>query len=106
LLFADEDLYFWYMPFEEAAFGSKDELDEAFLATAELIICHNTRIEQKSGVFFNHFRCEYESENGWKRIYGHSGLRWIRAPKVQGHRQVYQSPPLVGCTGIFGRRNS
>jgi hypothetical protein len=95
LLTADETAYFWYMPFEEAAFRSAEQLNRAFLDAVELIIRHNTRIEQKRGLFSTHFKCEYESASGWKRVYGHSGLRWIRAPKTAGRRQVYQSPPLV-----------
>jgi hypothetical protein len=97
LLTAGEGLDFWYMPFEGAAFRSAEQLGKAFLETVELLVRHNTRVEQKRGVFFNHFKCEYESENGWKPVYGHSSARWIRAPRILGRRQVYQSPPLVGC---------
>jgi hypothetical protein len=94
-LTTDEAAHFWYMPFEEAAFRSAEQLNEAFLDTVELIIRHNTRIEQKRGLIFNHFKCEYGSASGWKRIYGLSALRWMRAPKMLGKRQVYQSPSLV-----------
>jgi hypothetical protein len=95
LLNADKASYFWYRPFEEAEFRSAEQLSKAFLEAVELIVRHNTRIEQKRGLFSNHFKCEYESESGWKRLYGHSALRWIRAPKITGRRHVYQSPRLV-----------
>ena len=95
LLNADKSSYFWYRPFEDAEFRSAEQLDKAFLEAVEVIIRHNTRIEQKRGLFFNHFKCEYESASGWKRLYGHSALRWIRAPRITGRQHIYQSPRLV-----------
>ena len=97
LLNADESAGFWYMPFEKAAFRSVEQLDKQFLETVELLVRYTTRIEQRRGVFFNHFKCEYESGVGWKRVYGCSSLRWIRAPKTKTGRQVYLSPPLMDC---------
>ncbi len=70
-------------------------LNKAFIDTVELIMCHSARIEQKRGLLFNHFKCEYESATGWIRISGNSGLRWMRAPKIAGRRHIYQSPQLV-----------
>lgn len=95
LLNAEKSLYFWYRPFEDAEFRSAERLDKEFLETVEVIIRHNTRIEQKRGLFFNHFKCEYESASGWKRVYGHSALRWIRAPRVTGRLRIYKSPRLI-----------
>ena len=95
LLNADKPSYFWYRPFEDAEFRSAEQLDKAFLEAVEVIIRHNTRIEQTRGLFFNHFKCEYESESGWKRLYGMAALRWIRAPKILGRKHIYQSPRLV-----------
>ena len=95
LLTADQTAHFWYLPFEEADFHTGEQLNKAFLDAVEQIACHNTRIEQKRGLFANHFRCEYESASGWKRVSGISALRWIRVPRMPGRRQVYQSPPLV-----------
>jgi hypothetical protein len=95
LLKSDQSSYFWYRPFEEAEFRSARRLNEAFLEAVELIMLHNTRIEQKRGLFSNHFKCEYESASGWKRLYGLSALRWMRAPKITGRQQIYQSPRLV-----------
>lgn len=92
---SDRTAYFWYRPFEEAEFRSTHESSKAFLEVVALIIRHNTRIQQKCGWFFNHFKCEYESESGWKRIYAHSGLRWIRAPKISGRLHTYRSSRLV-----------
>lgn len=95
LLTSEENLYFWYRPFEGAEFRSPEKLNKAFIEVVEVILKHNTRIVQKRGLFSNHFRCEYESASGWSRVYGHSALRWIRAPKIAGRRHVYQSPRLV-----------
>jgi hypothetical protein len=95
LLTADERSYFWYMPFEEPDYRSADQLTEAFLSTTEKIIRHNTRIEQKRGLLFTHFKCEFESPMGWRKVYGHSGLRWIGGPRIKGNTHIYQSPKLV-----------
>ena len=95
LLTSDEGAYFWYRPFEEAEFRSPEQLDKAFIETVKLLVSHNTRIEHRRGLFLNHFKCEYESVDGWKRIYGLSALRWMRAPTIAGRRQVYQSPRLI-----------
>jgi len=95
LLTSDETTHFWYRPFEDAEFRSAEQLDKAFLETVEVIMRHNTRIEQKRGLLFNHFKCEYETASGGSRVYGHSGVRWIGAPKIAGRRHVYQFPPLV-----------
>jgi len=96
LLISDERAYFWYRPFEEAEFRAAEKLNKAFMEAVELIMRRNTRIEQKRGFLFNHFKCEYESADGWMRLYGHSALRWIRAPKIAEGRHVYQSPRLIG----------
>jgi len=95
LLTSHEGAYFWYRPFEEAEFRSPEQLDKAFIETVKLLVSHNTRIEHRRGLFLNHFKCEYESVDGWKRIYGLSALRWMRAPTIAGRRQVYQSPRLI-----------
>lgn len=95
LLTGDKTATFWYMPFEKAAFRSAEQLDKALLDALELIMGHNTRIEQKRGFLFEHFKCEYESASGWKRLDGVSFLRLIPALKTLGRTHVYQSPPLV-----------
>jgi hypothetical protein len=95
LLTAEENAHFWYMPFEKLLGNSPQQLTKTFLDTVELIVRHKTRIEQKRGLFFNHFRCDYYSPNGWKRIYGLSALRWIRVPKIKEQRHIYQSASLV-----------
>jgi len=95
LLTASEHTYFWYMPFEEPDYQTEDELTTAFLkATRNIILC-NTRIEQKRGLLFIQFICEFESPTGWEPVYGHSGLRWMGGPKISGNKHVYQSPKLA-----------
>ena|ERR1700692_3401003 len=95
LLTAHETADFWHMPFEKAAFRSAAQLNKALLDAVELIMRHNTRIEQKRGFVFEHFKCEYESASGWKYLNGVSYLRLIPALKTLGRKHVYQSPPLV-----------
>jgi hypothetical protein len=56
LLNADKSSYFWYRPFEDAEFRSAERLDKAFREAVEVIMRHNTRIEQKRGLLFNHFK--------------------------------------------------
>jgi hypothetical protein len=102
LLPESETAHFWYMPFEKAEFQSAEEMNKALLEAVELIMRHNTRIEQRHGLFFEHFNCEYESASGWKRLYGLSDLRLIPALKTAGRKRVYQSPPLVPDVATHG----
>jgi hypothetical protein len=99
LLVADAADYFWYMPFEDAAFhNSVQELDAAFIKTVEHLVCHETRIIQKRGLLNHSFRCDYKSASGWKRVYWHSALRLGRfhPPLIAGRKRVYMSPAIVG----------
>jgi len=98
LLGAHEATYFWHMPFEQAGFPSKEQLNKAFLDAVNLIVHHNTRIEQIRGLFSNAFKCEYESADGWKRMAGVSALRWINAPKIAERKRLYRSPALFPST--------
>jgi hypothetical protein len=82
-------LYFWYMPFEEAAFNnSVEKLDRAFIETLELLISHETRIVQKRSLFLDSFRCEYKGSCGWQRVYENGGLRMVgfgfKVPRIDG----------------------
>jgi hypothetical protein len=95
LLTADETADFWYMPFESASFRSAAQLNKALLDALEVIMRHNTRIEQKRGFLFEHFKCENESASGWNRLDGVSYLRLIPALKTLGKKNIYHSPPLV-----------
>jgi hypothetical protein len=90
--------YFWYRPFESAAFGdSVEALDAAFNEMLEKLLTHETRIIQKSGWLNWHFKCEYAASDGWKRIYGHSALKLggFKAPKIDGNTRIYRSSALV-----------
>jgi hypothetical protein len=90
--------YFWYMPFEDAAFGnSVEKLDREFLRTIELLLAHETRIVQKRSLVTHSFRCEYKSANGWSNVCGHSALRLGRfhVPEIKDRERIYSSPALV-----------
>jgi hypothetical protein len=89
--------YFWYMPFEDAAFGnSVVKLDKAFLETVELLISNETRIVQKCGLLSHSFRCDYKAGSGWKRVCGVSCLRTgFKPPRIAGRLRVYYSPALA-----------
>jgi hypothetical protein len=90
--------YFWYMPFEDAAYNnSVEKLDGAFFETLELLISHETRIVQKRGLFFDSFRCEYKCSSGWQRVNGMAGLRMggFKASRIAGRKRTYRSPALA-----------
>lgn len=96
LIGADSKQYFWYMPFEEAAFSySLERLDNAFIETIEAIVLHETRIIQKRGLLTHSFRCDYNTVTDWKRVYGLSCMRWFAVPKIEGNQRTYVSGALV-----------
>jgi hypothetical protein len=89
--------YFWYMPFESAAYGNlASELQKALDQTLESLISHETRITQKRGLLFHTFKCEFKSPRGWKRVYGHSALRYtnFQPPQTAERKRVYRSPAI------------
>jgi len=60
--FGDET-YFWYRPLEMTEFrGSEDDLVSEFCEELETLLTHETRIVQRKGWLFWHFRCEYRAE--------------------------------------------
>jgi hypothetical protein len=98
LLNTDAKHYFWYMPFEDAAFGnSAEKLDKEFLRTIELLLSHETRIIQRLGLITHSFRCEYKSANGWSKVCAHSALRLGRfhVPEIRERERIYSSPAVV-----------
>ena len=88
--------YFWYMPFEYASSDNMEKLDDAFIETIDKLVRHETRIVQKRGLLTHSFRLDYKPPGGWKRVYGHSGLRLggFSAPSIVGRKRVYHSPAL------------
>ncbi len=95
-------LYFLYRPFEEAEFkNSAEKLNIAFLETLETLVLHETRIIQKTGLLSHSFRCEYKTNNGWKRVYATSCLRisCFKTPRIEDRKHTYHSPALVLSNG-------
>ena len=92
---------FWYVPFEDAAFKSSSERDEALLATLKMIVPHETRIVQNVGFLFHSFRCEYEMNDAWSTVYsnGYFRLGNFRIPSIAGRRHIYHSPPITTSFG-------
>jgi hypothetical protein len=98
LLAADGTDYFWYMPFEDAAFrNSVEDLDAAFARTVERLIRNETRIVQKRGLIADSFRCDYKAASGWKRVYSHSASRFggFHPPLIAGRERIYTSPAIA-----------
>ena len=64
-----DDTYFWYRPLEMAEFrGSEDDLVSEFCEELKALLTHETRIVQRKGWLFWHFRCEYRE--GYSRRLG------------------------------------
>lgn len=89
---------FWYRPFESAEFrNSTEAADSAFCQTLEILLTHESRIIQKNGWLNWHFKCEYKTAGGWKRIYRHSALKFggFKAPPIDHKVRTYRSTALV-----------
>jgi hypothetical protein len=90
--------YFWYRPFESAEFhDSAEALEAAFCETLEKLLTHESRIIQKNGWLNWHFKCDYKSADGWKRVYRHSALKlghW-KVPHIDGRVRTYRASALA-----------
>jgi hypothetical protein len=94
--------YFWYMPFEDAAFkNSVEQLDKAFVKKLELLVSHETRIVQKRGLLLHSFRCDYKASSGWNRVYRMAAMRLghVKPPEIAGSQRIYHSPALAPRNG-------
>ena len=86
-----DDSYFWYRPLEMGEFnGSEDNLVIRSRQKLEALLTHETRIVQRKGWLFWHFRGEYRAVEKWKGIYGHSAFRGGRSkvPQIEGRKRV------------------
>ena len=100
-----DDTYFWYRSLEMAEFnGSKDDLLIEFCEELEALLTHETRIVQRKGWIFWHFRCDYRTEEKWKSVCGHSAFRGgrLKPPKIKGRKQIYHSAPIASVIRQFG----
>jgi|SRR6266446_157504 hypothetical protein len=91
------DTYFWYRPLEMGEFnGSEDNLVIKFCQELEALLTHETRIVQRKGWLFWHFRCEYR---------GHSVFRGgrFKVPQIEGRKRVYHSAPIVSVNRYIAR---
>ena len=95
----DDSCYFWYRPFDELVEqpGSREDLINAFSNMLKTLLTHKTRIVQRKGWLFWHFRCEYYEGDAWKMIYRHSAFRGggFKPPQISGNRRVYQSNAIA-----------
>ncbi len=94
-----DDTYFWYRPLEMGEFrGSEDDLVNEFCEELEALLTHETRIVQRKGWLFWHFRCEYRAGEKWKNVCSHSAFRGggFKAPQINGRRRVYSAPAAAG----------
>jgi hypothetical protein len=90
--------YFWHRPFDELVEqpGSREDLINAFCTVLKKLLTHRTRIVQRKGWLFWHFRCEYYEGDAWKLIYRHSAFRGgAKPPQISGSRRVYQSDAIA-----------
>lgn len=96
LLGRDQKQYFWYMPFEDAAYRHDPEkLRTAFVSTAEELILRPTRVVQKRGLLFDSFKLESQRDGRWVQVYKMACLRFaFKVPPIRG-THVYFSSPVV-----------
>jgi hypothetical protein len=96
-----DDTYFWYRPLEMGEFGgSEDNLVSEFCEELEALLTHETRIVQKKGWLFWHFRCEYRVGEKWKNVCSHSAFRGGRfnPPHIKGKKRIYSSAPVASVS--------
>jgi hypothetical protein len=97
----NESTYFWYRPFEMAEVsGSEDDLVTEFCEELEALLTHETRIVQRKGWLFWHFRCDYREGEKWKRVYSHFAFRGGRfnPPQIKGRKRIYHSGPIASAS--------
>lgn len=90
--------YFWYLPYELSAFRFAGEtLMRKFLEELEALLTHDTRIIQRCGRLFWHFRCEYRAAGHWEKFYQHSALKALKfaVPPIQGKEHIYRAARLA-----------
>jgi hypothetical protein len=77
--------------------GSEDDLVNEFCEELEALLIHETRIVQRKGWLFWHFRCEYRTGEKWKGVCSHSAFRGgrFKPPPIKGTRRVYHSAPIA-----------
>jgi hypothetical protein len=101
----NDDIYFWYRSFEMGEFnGSENDLVSEFSEELENLLTHETRIVQRKGWLFWHFRCEYRALRKWKSVCSHSAVRGGRykPPKIKGREQIYHAAPVASVSQQCG----
>jgi hypothetical protein len=95
---SDDARYFWYRPFESAEFRESNvDLVNAFCKELEALITHETRIIQRKGWLFWHFRCDYRASENWKCLYKHAAFRGggFKPLEARVRKRVYGSAALI-----------
>ena len=89
--------YFCYLAFEIADYSSDQARFEDFETSLGLIVRNPSRIVQEKGMMLWDFSWECQVGDEWVHVGGVSCLRAsFSAPKIQGRKHVYRSPPLQG----------
>jgi hypothetical protein len=100
-----DDTYFWYRPLEMGEFGGReDDLLNEFCEQLEVLLTHETRIVQRKGWIFWHFRCEYRAGEEWKSVCSNSAFRGgrFKPPQIKGRKRVYHSASIASVSRQFG----
>lgn len=91
--------YFWYRPFDELVEqpGSREHLISSFCDVLKTLLTFRTRIVQRKGWLFWHFRCEYCEADTWRVVYRHSAFRGgkFKVPQIKGSKRVYHSDAIA-----------
>lgn len=92
------DTYFWYMPFELAAFNTVDHSHEEFLKYLKLVLFNPTRITASKGMLLFSFVCEYNDGKSWETVGGISCFyRFSKfiIPIFDGKKKIYYSDTIL-----------
>jgi len=93
---ADEDEYFFRLPYEPPDFDTAKALEDKVLSEFELLISNAVRIRRKRGLLLESFKAEVLLGSVVKEIHGASALRWGFRFHDPGAKEVeYNAPSLT-----------
>ena len=87
--------HFWHISLEVLDKSKANEVFSYYLQLIEVLLCHETRIEQQKGLLFGSLRCDYLDEELWKKVGSVSFFRYlIHGPTISGRSKIYRSPAV------------
>jgi hypothetical protein len=94
--FSEKDYYFWYWPFDEWDYGSREEHLGSLLNRLCTLITHNTRITQKTGYLCWTFVCHAWVDQRWAKVSANSGWKKpsVFVPPADVRIRTYFARPI------------